>query len=355
MRLFFCSIVLFISFSVMAQSFVSPHDKKIGYMGRFDFSDPECVFFAFPGCQIQALFEGSSLAMLVKPGSGYFMVEIDDQDAFKVNTLSNDSIYILAHSLPQGVHKAIITYCNEGLYMRPGFKGFLIDQKKKLRKKYALPDRKIEFIGNSMTCGFGVEAASEEEKFSDANSNFFYSYAFLTAKSLNAQYVATARSGIGVYRNYDGPSTGNANCMPNVYDRINIEDEDKKWDFSNYIPDVVCINLGTNDVSTGIYDMELLGKGYVRLYKMVRGYYPKAKIVFLSSPMLAGKRLSDSKRAMNSVKGEAARLSDNEVYFFDLSTMDGSLGYGADYHPSKKQHELMASELSRFLREIMGW
>ncbi|MDD6210676.1 MAG: SGNH/GDSL hydrolase family protein [Bacteroidales bacterium] len=353
--LWFLSMFLSLPFSMNSQTFISPSDPKISYMGRFDFSTPERVSFAFPGSQIQALFEGSTLAIIVKPESGYFMVEIDENEPVKVNTMKPDSIYIIAQSLPKGVHKAVITYCNEGLYMEPEFRGFLIDEKKKLRKKAVLPERKIEFIGNSITCGFGVEAASENEKFSDANSNFFYSYAFLTARKLNAQYIATARSGIGVYRNYDGPLTGNLNCMPNVYERINIEKENQKWDFTQYIPDVVCINLGTNDVSTGDYDYELLCKGYSRLYKMVRGYYPKAKIVFVSSPMLSGKRLNDSKRAMKSVGNEAKKVSDNEIYFFDLTLMDGSLGYGADYHPSKKQHELMADELSEFLKKLMKW
>ena len=65
----------------------------------------------------------------------------------------------------------------------------------------------------------------------------------------------------------------------------------EKWDFSRYQPDVVCINLGTNDLSTNNYDVKLLKQGYQTLLKMVRQHNPQAKIVFLCGSMLLDKEL----------------------------------------------------------------
>lgn len=46
---------------------------------------------------------------------------------------------------------------------------------------------------------------------------------------------------------------------------------------------------------------------------------------------------------------------DNAFYRFDMSPQDGSLGYGAGYHPSMRQAEKMANEFTCFLESITGW
>ena len=44
-----------------------------------------------------------------------------------------------------------------------------------------------------------------------------------------------------------------------------------------------------------------------------------------------------------------------EIYRFDMSPQTGSLGIGASYHPSMRQHQKMASELTAFLKKLMKW
>ena len=69
--------------------------------------------------------------------------------------------------------------------------------------------RKIEFIGNSITCGYGNEGTNKFQGFEYETENHYYSYAAITARNLKAQHWVVARSGIGAYRNYNGPKTGN--------------------------------------------------------------------------------------------------------------------------------------------------
>ena len=140
-----------------------------------------------------------------------------------------------------------------------------------------------------------------------------------------------------------------------MYTQTLFTDTTEVWDFSRYTPDVVCVNLGTNDVSTQPYDTGLLEKGYRNFLKTLRGYYPKAKIVLLSGCMLKGKPLEDVQTALNRVAREANEAGDSQVYRFDLTPADGSLGYGASWHPSKAQQYKGADELVPFLRSITGW
>ena len=346
---------------------VSAADPHIQYAGRISFTNPERPAFNFPGIQIAATFEGTSLRMMAKPKSGYFMAQIDQAEPFKVSFMGErDSVVTIATALPDGKHQVRLMYVIEGYEMYPEFWGFVLDEGKKLVDAPAFSDRKIEFIGNSITCGYGNEGLKKEEHFDYATENHYYSYASITARSLNAQHWVVARSGIGAYRNYNGPRTGNpeSNMLvqyeyigyawkPELRQQATFLKE--RWDFGRYQPDVVCINLGTNDLSTPNFDLTLLKQNYHKLLKMVRQHNPNAKIVFLTGTMLYEKECALQKQVLNEVAAEAKKAGDKEVYRFDMEPINGEKWYGNDWHPNVYMDEKMAGELTAYLRKLMNW
>ena len=346
---------------------VKPTDQHIQYTGRISFTHPVRPAWNFPGVQIIAAFEGTSLRMIAKPRSGYFMAQIDEAEPFKVAFRGErDSVVTLATALPDGRHLVRLMYVIEGYEFFPEFWGFVLDEGRQLVDAPALPSRKIEFIGNSITCGYGNEGLKKEEGFDYATENHYYSYASIVARNLQAQHWVVARSGIGAYRNYAGPKTGNPESnMPVQYEytgyawKPELRQEatflQEKWDFSRYQPDVVCINLGTNDISTPNYDISLLKQGYQKLLKMVRQHNPKAKIVFLTGSMLYHQELQLAKRLLDEVTTEAHKAGDKEVYRFDMAPINGNKYYGNDWHPNIYQDEKMANELTPYLRQLMNW
>ena len=109
-------------------SIVSPTDAHIQYTGRISFTHPTRPTFNFPGVQISAAFEGTSLRMMAKPKSGYFMAQIDKADPFKVAFRGErDSVVTLATALPDGVHTVKLMYVIEGYEFYPEFWGFVLD------------------------------------------------------------------------------------------------------------------------------------------------------------------------------------------------------------------------------------
>jgi hypothetical protein len=99
---------------------VSPADKHILYTGRISFANPERPAWNFPGVQIVAAFEGTSLKMMAKPQSGYFMAQIDKAEPFKVAfTGKKDSVVTLATALPEGRHLVRLMYVIEGYEFYP--------------------------------------------------------------------------------------------------------------------------------------------------------------------------------------------------------------------------------------------
>lgn len=331
---------------------VKPSNPLIQYIGRINDSNSDQPTFNWPGIEIRARFQGTSLRMVAKPKSGYFMCTIDNSTPFKVAFNSErDSVAQLAAALPQGEHSVRLMYAIEGLDRHAVFRGFILDEGCKLVTPVPLPKRKIEFIGNSITCGYGVEDTSGADHYLDETENHWLSYATLTSEALSAQHFSISRSGIGAYRNYAGPTTGSPDAMPQMYDLTLYHDSTQLWSFKRWTPDVVCINLGTNDFSTPGYDAALYEKSYLGLVRHVRSCYPQAFIVLLSGPMLPAETNVIVKKALDNIKKTLTRKGDKRICRFDFTPQDGSLGYGADYHPSKAQHQKMAAELTQFLKE----
>ena len=336
---------------------IKPTNPDIQYVGRICFDNPERPRFTFPGTQINACFTGTSLKLWVKPKSGYFMAQIDQAAPFKVAVMGErDSVVTLASALPQGSHQLRLMYVVEGYELKPDFRGLILDEGARLLPPPALPQRTIEFIGNSITCGYGNESVMAPDPFEYETENHYLTYAQLTCRALDAYAHVVARSGIGVYRSYGGPKEGTPdNVMTTEYEYTNLYDHSERWDFNRFQPQLVCINLGTNDLSTNNYDTTLLKAAYQRFLKQVRSHNPKAKIVFLCGSMLNGKELDIARNILNEVTEEAHKKGDKEVYRFDFTPQRGDLGFGASWHPSLKQHEKMAAELTTYLRKLMKW
>jgi len=336
---------------------VLPTDAHIQYVGRICFHDPLQPRFTFPGTQINVRFTGTSIRLWAKPRSGYFMAKVDDAEAFKVSLMGEkDSVVTIATALPQGCHTLRLMYVIEGYELKPDFRGFVLDPGATLLDAPALPTRTIEFIGNSITCGYGNESVEMTDPFEYETENHYLTYAQLTTRALGAVAHVVARSGIGVYRSYDGPKTGTPeNVMTTEYEWTNLYDRSERWDFSRYQPQLVCINLGTNDLSTNNYDTQLLKAAYKQFLSQVRRHNPNAKIVYLCGSMLNGKELDIARRLLNEVVDEAHKQGDQQVYRFDFTPQTGDLKYGASWHPSVWQHQKMAGELTAYLRQLMQW
>ena len=336
---------------------VLPTDAHIQYVGRICFQDPLQPRFTFPGTQINVRFTGTSIRLWAKPRSGYFMAKVDDAEAFKVSLMGEkDSVVTIATALPQGCHTLRLMYVIEGYELKPVFRGLVLDQGATLLDPPALPTRTIEFIGNSITCGYGNESVEMTDPFEYETENHYLTYAQLTTRALGAVAHVVARSGIGVYRSYDGPKTGTPeNVMTTEYEYTNLYDRSERWDFSRYQPQLVCINLGTNDLSTNNYDTQLLKAAYKQFLSQVRRHNPNAKIVYLCGSMLNGKELDIAQRLLNEVVDEAHKQGDQQVYRFDFTPQTGDLKYGASWHPSVWQHQKMAGELTAYLRQLMQW
>lgn len=137
---------------------------------------------------------------------------------------------------------------------------------------------------------------------------------------------------------------------------LSIERRAGVWDFSQFQPQAVVINLGTNDFSTTSDPTEQeFVDAYVTLLERVREAYPEALILCTVGPLLGGTDLTTARANIASAVQQRADAGDAGVQTFELAPQNAGDGYGCDYHPSLRTHEIMADVLIDVLGTDLGW
>ncbi|HEX8548143.1 MAG TPA: SGNH/GDSL hydrolase family protein [Cytophagaceae bacterium] len=347
-------LALLLSFHLgYSQVRIFPTNPNILYSGRIDFRNPNVPKFNHSGSTIKAKFEGTSIALIIKGNANTtFNLIVDNNPPRLLKLNDTDTLFRLANNLSNSTHTVELIRRTETFFGTNEFLGFQLEQGKKLLP-LARSQRRIEFIGNSITCGYGIEAASPTVPFTAETENVSVAFSGLTAKNFSAEQLTFCRSGIGIYRSGDKPGPTD-DAMINVYDRLNMYDQTPKWDYNSFIPQVVVIDLGTNDFNGAGADSTLFTQAYESFVKRVRSNYPDAKIFAVVGPMMGGAELTRIKSYLTSMVGRLNTAGDNNVYFFELRGQ-GCCGFGSDYHPSVGQADLNAKELTKFIESKTDW
>jgi hypothetical protein len=324
------------------------------YTGRIDFSDPDKPRFWSSGVYIEAKFKGRNCKIILNDevlyGSyhNYVEVIVDHEKPIRLKTSSKtdtiDVVSILGKTLSDKTHSLLICKNTEdGI----GYLEFIGLTCQKLLPVTAKPARKIEFIGNSITCGMGSDVSEipcEKGEWFDQH-NAYMSYGMITARALNAQVHLTSVSGIGLIHSCCNLTI----TMPTVFDNMDLRNGLKKWDFRNYQPDVVTVCLGQND---HLQDSTKFCSAYCVFIERLREDYPRGKIICLTSPMADDTLTAELKKYLSSVVAFENNNGDKNVYTYFFSKRYHN---GCGNHPDINEHRQMANELIPFIKKVTGW
>ena len=302
------------------------------------------------GVYIKAKFKGDYCEVLLNDEvlnnsyHNYIEIVIDGDKAVRLQTTGKTNSIIVPQKLSDSVHTiAIYKNTEDGIgYLQ--FAGLKCAQLLPLPPK---PEKKIECIGNSITCGMSddlSEIPCGKGQWYDQH-NAYLSYGMVAARELNAQVHITSVSGIGMIHS----CCNLAITMPSVFDNVDLRNGTEKWDFSKYQPDVVIICLGQND---GIQDSTAFCGAYVQFIERLRSDYPKATIICLTSPMADTTLLPVLKNYLSSVVAFENKNGNDKVYKFFFSKRYHN---GCGNHPDISEHQQMADELVPFIKKVMSW
>ncbi|PHR86975.1 MAG: hypothetical protein COA80_19180 [Leeuwenhoekiella sp.] len=311
----------------------SPGDSNIQYLGRWDKSNSQAYRSYWGGAYLKARFSGKTVQLNLGKAVNIY-VNIDNT-GFKLYQAEPGILNLTPESLDDQVHQLMIvaSYANDEIL----FKGLILD---KGATTLAQPQKEIiEFIGNSITSG------------QQTTHKNLSAYSWITGENLEVDHTQISYPGITLtdgyhytgdwapkrgqkFQYFSTKSPGHQDCP--------------KWDFSQYTPKIIVINLGTNDHNLKVPN-SVFEETYYQFLKNIRDEFPETFIVAMGT--LGGYYIEETRNAV-------VRFSeslDSRIQFIDST---GWLLPSQDFvdtnHPNDQGHLKIAIKLAPILKEYLG-
>ncbi|NEQ55703.1 MAG: hypothetical protein F6K11_37290 [Leptolyngbya sp. SIO3F4] len=236
------------TFDPTVETALSMDHPKIKYIGRFDESTSSvAVRWGWPGSYFRVRIEGTSFKIALAEPDNHTLVFIDGIKRIDIPpTVGTQKITVATDLDPHWSHDVVV-YKRSEYVSDPGrIYNLFLDGGATLLDAPE-HERKIVFIGDSFTAGYG-NLATSQTSFPDSmtrHEDTSQTYAAYAANDLNADYQIIATSGTGIFRNRTDSTIESPKSMKNEYTRI-ISGLAPKYDFSKFEADLVHIFIGIN-------------------------------------------------------------------------------------------------------------
>ena len=316
------------------------NEKYLKVSGRsYELTDGIACDFTASGIEFNAVLAGDVSIKVNCSAATYYTLYLNGERQNKRLCFgSGTAEYLIAEDLPAGFYNVKLvkqTHVAHSLsaLIELSVNGYFTD---------APTDKKhfIEFIGDSITCGYGVVGYPTNGVTYYGTSEFCDSteaYAYKTAQLLDTDYSMISVSGWAVL------SSGN-NCIPRIYDKTSWQRGETLYTPTRKT-DIVVVHLGTNDKGMDTYDANFIKEASDFLVQ-IKAMHPDAVIVWAYGSMMSGNTLTvfenKLKTIMADMGGEAAG------YYMVRVTTNTAAGNG---HPSAAGHTAAAEDLAKFITE----
>ena len=322
-------ILTFLTAPAPAQAAI---DRNIDFVGRWDTTDPAAVVPQWAGAYLRVGFTGTTVA-LDQRGTIDFWYSIDGGPYTLVSAVSG-TVDLTPTPLPAGRHTLLVSYrIVAGSYTGDAvFRGLVLGEGQRTFR-LPRPRHSTEWIGDSITAGYTATNVS------------LSAFPWLVSENLGVTHTQIALSGSCLRELSAAESIRGIRCfgLEDRYTKLGFQDGATDWDFRRYRPDVVVINIGTNDVGHGVAGADVLS-AYEHLLRIVREKNPHA--VILALRIFKGWWAAETRQAV--LNRQAA--GDRDVSYVDTTgwwdpatmTNDGT-------HPNDHGHRVLAGYLQPFV------
>lgn len=355
-------LISFFFFNLFCHAQKREIEKKFHYSGRIEKLSDNKVNLIGSASSVSFNFKGNTCVISLQSidsweHHNYVSLELDGEYIGRMKIEKGPlQFHPINISRKKNIHSLTIykaTEASNGLVLFAGATA-------KLSKTTPEKKKKIELIGDSITCGMGNDISTtpcgKGEWFDQHNA--YLAYGPVVSRALNVDFVLSSASGIGMYRNWNDEHKDEA-IMPDVYENLylNYTANKKTYNFS-FQPDLVSICLGTNDLSEGDgkkerlpFNEEKYVFNYINFIKTVYKHAPNTRIVLLNSPMVSGDRnitlVSCLKKVIQAFENDTAH---KPIQLFEFQPMNPK---GCGYHPDIADDQNMANQLIPFFKKLL--
>lgn len=340
--------------------FIFADNPLLQYSGRIDFENKKKPVFVYPASFVRFRFTGKLLKIQVENKNMYwenYLGYILDGEQNKI--LLSDSKaqwFEIPIENDKEEHEFLLFKRQDSCHVFT-FYGLELEEGGQLLKADAMPERRIEVYGDSVSAGEVSEAiefvGKPDPVHNGEYSNSWYSYAWMTARKLNAQIHNIAQGGIALLDATGWFYEPNYIGMEQVYDKIKYHPDLGKienWDFLLYRPHVVIVAIGQNDSNPEDYmasdpegeKTEKWKRHYKQFLLRLREIYPKAVIIPTTTILVHSPNWDEA------IKAVCKELNDKNIHHFLYKRN----GVGTPGHIRISEAEEMSEELSAFILSL---
>ncbi len=315
-------------------------DKNVDFIGRFKEVDG-AYRFSYSGSTIRAGFVGTEISATLElteryQSTDFLEIIIDGTEHQTLEIYPNAKrSHLLVYDLPYGYHTVEIIKRTEQLSMITFF-GFDYAENVYPAPAPARKEKRIMFIGDSITSGYGIMRMNGDRGFYYSEQDVQHTYGWLVAKHFNAEADILGISSGGIVKDAVSNRWNSYGCTT-IPDPYPTPAED--------VPDLIVINLGTIDNHGKISDREF-EKDYRSFVNEVRLTYPESAILCTVGG-ITNEPYTVIETVVNKLKNEGM---ENLYSYKIIASRDDENCCGGDFHPNANGHAAMAEELITFIQ-----
>ncbi|WP_309236851.1 SGNH/GDSL hydrolase family protein [Micromonospora sp. S-DT3-3-22] len=315
--------------------------------------DGRLARYSWPGVYFEGRFRGTGVGIVLDDAVNDYAVEVDGVTVATLVTPGRTTYRVTG--LTAGRHTVRLVKRTESPTAAGAFGDFVAVDGGRVLAPPPARHRQIEFIGDSLTAGYGNLSTDRECTDAEATrrTDADLSFGALTARRLDADYQLNAYSGLGMVRNHDGG-------RPDVtyrtfYPRSLLAVDGDVWDRpASWRPQLVVVGLGANDFATDLRPDEAwtpqslrraYRDAYHRFLDRLRVRYGRDTLVVVTAQQLW------NTTAFAEAAAQVVRERHDLVRYWYLDGVGLDYG-GCRWHPSRKDHEVIAERLGAFLATV---
>ncbi len=326
---------------------VAGTDRRLAFIGRQNTAtdeDPGSLPLVWAGSEVRVQFVGTGVTLRLRSvGEVHFTVWVDDRAQLLSIAGTGEHQYAPA-PVDNGRHLLRLIKRTEAAAGHAQLVALLPQPGTEVLFAPALPTRRLEFIGDSMTVGACAYDDGPERWDRRETHDHSASFAARTAQALGAQHHAIAVSGMGVTMSMIDLRA------EQIFDRKRPDPQSAEAR-KDPPPDAVVVLLGHNDVlaarRAGQRFPSQFSEDYVRLIRGIRARYPRSLIVCTTGGMFRSRQSCALRRAWSA----ALRTLQKD----DARIIGHAFAHSSFFHPRADAHAKLAAELTPILAQHLNW